>query len=158
MTKLSTDNELTIIRYSKHPQILKMKQYCQHGKTSTYDHCKNVMTKACNIAIKLNLSNTQINNIIIGSLLHDFYLYDYHGHRIRKEGIHAWTHATTALKNAETYFSLNSHQKNIIISHMFPTCINHPPKCIEAWIVTFVDKYCAIEEYINSMTKRKVPY
>ena len=52
-----------------------------------------------------------MKNLIVGSLLHDFYLYDWHNGRIRKDGIHAWTHPIKALNNAERYFKLNKIQK-----------------------------------------------
>lgn len=158
MIGLSPYNKMTMLEYLENPQVMQMKQYCHHGNITTYDHCRNVTKKACKIADKLKLSNEKIRNIIIGSILHDFYLYDYHHNRRRKEGIHAWSHPRTALRNAEEIFVLNNKQRNIIRSHMFPTCLFHPPTCIEAWIVTLADKYCAIEEYICFILKKEVPY
>ena len=87
-------------------------------------------------------------------MLHDFFLYDYYvTGRIRKEGIHAWSHPKVALDNATKLFKLNKNQKNIIRSHMFPTTLFHPPLCREAWVVCMADKVCAIKELATSNHK-----
>ncbi len=83
-----------------------------------------------------------------------FFTYDwrYEG-RIRKKKLfekHGFTHSKEALKNAQTYFELTEKEENIIIRHMFPlTPI--PPKYPEGWIVTMVDKYVTVTEYIESL-------
>jgi hypothetical protein len=79
-----------------------------------------------------------------GALLHDYFLYDWHekdgGHRL-----HGFRHPAFALYNASKDFSLNRKERNIIARHMFPLTVL-PPRCLEAWIVCFVDKYCAFSE------------
>lgn len=132
-----------------HPNILKMHQYCQHGNMSTYEHCINVTEQALKIAKHFDLTEAQERNIIIGAMLHDYYLYDWHDGRKRPEGIHAWSHPKKALHNAIKDFKINEHQRNIIRSHMFPMTLLHPPKNIEAWIVTMADKYCAAQETLT---------
>lgn len=157
MTLLSKANMELIQFYMNNPYILEMKKYYQHGKITTYDHCINVMKKACELACRLRFNEEQLNNLITGAILHDFYLYDWHTGRKRQNGTHAWSHPKTALSNAEKHFELNDKQKNIIRSHMYPTCFLHPPKCKEAWIVVIIDKYCAIEEYFRSISKKSCP-
>jgi len=144
---LSYKNKLLCKQMVNHKLVQSMKRYRQHGDISTFDHSLNVLKISYMIADKWNLSEDEIKNLIIGALLHDFYLYDWHDGRRRKEGIHAWSHPVVALKNANEYFDLNDHQCNIIRSHMYPTCFLHPPKCKEAWAVVLADKYCAISEY-----------
>ncbi|KAF1086686.1 hypothetical protein SPSYN_00405 [Sporotomaculum syntrophicum] len=79
-----------------------------------------------------------------GGLLHDFYFYD---SRVTKpdKGIHCLSHPTTALKNALEYFSLNKVEQDIIVKHMWPVTLS-PPKYMESYIVTMMDKYCATRE------------
>jgi uncharacterized protein len=135
-----------------------MKQFKQHKDINTYEHCVNVMKTSLKIAKHFNLTLIQVNNLIIGSILHDFYLYDYHvTGRIRKhEGIHAWSHPKRALINANNYFNLNKRQQNIIRSHMFPTTLFHPPLCKEALIVCIADKVCAFKEYYTYYRKKEI--
>lgn len=137
------------------PKIQLMKQYKQHGSTTTYEHSVHVCKVSYKIGKFLHLNTKQMKNLIVGSLLHDFYLYDWHDGRIRKDGIHAWTHPIKALNNAERYFKLNEIQKNMIRCHMFPLCLFHPPKYIESWIIIITDKYCSLVEYLNTYFKRR---
>ena len=39
-------------------------------------------------------------------------------------------------------------EKDIILKHMWPVTFS-TPKYLETFIVTFVDKYCAIKEFSN---------
>lgn len=135
-------------------EIQKMKQHKHHGQISTFDHTLDVLWVSLVIASILKLDHTTMTNIIIGSILHDFYLYDWHTgtHRFRKDGIHGWSHPKTSLRNAKEYFNINKKQENIIRSHMFPLTLFHMPICKEAWIVTLSDKYCAIYEYLTNHT------
>ena len=81
--------------------------------------------------------------LVIGALLHDYFLYDWHDGEGRH--LHGFTHPECAYKNAEKDYTLSPRVKNIIVRHMFPlTPI--PPTCTEAWIVCIADKICAIEE------------
>ena len=155
MVTLSKDNQRLLKYYKTHPDVYRMKQFYQHGAVTTYEHSLNVTYTACNIACKLNFSEEELNNIITGAMLHDFYLYDWHDGRKRPEGMHAWSHPKIALRNANRIFDLNTKQKNIIRSHMYPTCLFHPPKYKEAWIVTLSDKVCAIKEYMGYTFQKK---
>ena len=147
MIGLSKDNAQIYKNILNNKYICNMKAYKQHGNISTYDHSVNVLNVAYSWARKCNFNDKQICNIIIGSMLHDFYLYDWHTGRFRKDGIHGFVHPKRALKNASRLFKLNAKQKNIIKSHMFPMTLLSVPKCKEAWVVTIADKYCAIIEY-----------
>lgn len=81
--------------------------------------------------------------LVIGALLHDYFLYDWHDGKGRH--FHGFTHPECAFRNAEKDYTLSPRVKNIIIRHMFPLTII-PPTCTEAWIVCIADKICAIEE------------
>lgn len=81
--------------------------------------------------------------LVIGALLHDYFLYDWHDGKGRH--FHGFTHPECAFRNAEKDYTLSPRVKNIIIRHMFPLT-PVPPTCTEAWIVCIADKICAIEE------------
>ena len=138
--------------YINNPKILKMNTFKQHGYMTTYDHSVHVVNVGLELAKKLKCSTKQMENIIIGGILHDYFLYDYHVTTRRlPDGLHAWAHPIIALRNANNDFKLNNIQQNIIVSHMFPMTLFHIPKYKEAWIICLVDKYCAIIEYLNSI-------
>ena len=48
---------------------------------------------------------------------------------------------------------LNEKEKDIIIKHMWPVTIEFP-KSIEGFILTFVDKYCALSESLDILKSR----
>lgn len=153
---LSMQNQKLLYELQNNKYVLRMKNFKQHGFVNTYQHCCNVTTTAILIADKLKLSDHKIQNIIVGAMLHDFYLYDYHGKRMRKHGLHAVSHPFIAIIKANRYFDLTKKQKNIIKAHMFPSTIFFMPKSIEAWIVNASDKYCALHELMYSTFYHKV--
>lgn len=124
-------------------RLLEEQNAMQHGSTSVYEHSVNVAYKSLLLVENYRLPVDK-QSLVRGALLHDYFLYDWHekdgGHRL-----HGFRHPTFALYNASKDFSLNRKQRNIIARHMFPLTVL-PPRCLEAWIVCFVDKYCAFSE------------
>ena len=80
--------------------------------------------------------------LVRGSLLHDFFLYDWH---IPEKGrkLHAWNHASVAYENAKKEFELGKIEKDIILKHMFPINISLP-KYRESLIVSVADKILTV--------------
>jgi uncharacterized protein len=123
----------------------------KHHDESVYEHNIKVAYYSYLIAYR---SNLDWKSCIRGALLHDFHLYRFNKRSnisIIKDSIHhAINHPKISFENASKYFELNSKEKDIIIGHMFPFGM---PKCPEAWIVSFVDKYIATFEYCNNAKK-----
>ena len=95
-------------------------------------------------------------------MLHDLFLYDWRVRQPDRKGLHAFTHGKVACNNACKLFDLNEKEKDIIIKHMWPVTIEFP-KSIEGFILTFVDKYCALSESLDILksrlfTKRAIRY
>ncbi|MCH3669288.1 hydrolase, partial [Enterococcus faecium] len=67
------------------------------------------------------------------------------------EGTHAYIHPRIAVKNAEKITDLSDLERDIILKHMWGATIA-PPKYKEGYIVTFVDKYCAVKEAAQPMS------
>ena len=44
-------------------------------------------------------------------------------------------------------------EKDIIYSHMFPLIPTRPPKYLESWVVSLVDKVVATYEFASSYSK-----
>ena len=119
------------------------KKFIQHGNTSVYMHSVRVAYISCYIAERYNLK-VDFDSLIMGALLHDYFLYDWHEKR-KGHHFHGFTHPGTALKNAEKEYELGDIERNIISRHMFPLTVV-PPMCREAWLVCLADKYCAVKE------------
>ena len=130
----------------KDEKVKEMKKYIQHGKITTYDHVESVARVSFFINRRFNLGSDE-KALVRGAFLHDFFLYDWHDKdATRDKGLHGFTHANTALKNAKKRFDLNKREENIIDCHMWPLNITKLPRCREAWIVCFADKYVSAKE------------
>ena len=136
--------------------VLKMKDYMQHGTTSCFDHCLNVSYYSYILCKKLNLDTRSAAR---AGLLHDMFLYDWHTSTYIKNAPltkkHAFYHPYIALKNANKYFKLNKVEKDIIVKHMWPLTIVLP-KYKESYVVSIIDKLCCITETIYMFIPKKM--
>lgn len=127
-----------------------MKGFCQHGAVSTYDHVMNVVRLSYYLNKRFRLG-ADMRSLIVGSFLHDFYLYDWHDndgtHRL-----HGSTHPQRALSNASRLFALNEKEQAIIRQHMWPLTFRAIPSCRESMIVCLSDK---ISSAIETLFHRK---
>lgn len=128
------------------PRYKLLMNYLQHGNVSIYEHNFNVAIKAYKIARKYRL-NIDIESLIRGALLHDYYFYDWHN---KNKGFrfHGYRHAKKSLNNAMSDYNLNKIEKDIIKKHMFPLNLFSIPKHFESLIVNIADKLCAFSESI----------
>ena len=139
--------------------VQQMKNYRQHCNTSCFKHCMQVayFTFIACKALKLDyVSATR------AAMLHDLFLYDWRKKYRDTElpGLHAFVHPLIALKNANTIFSLNDKEKDVIAKHMWPVTFAFP-RYKESYIVTIMDKYSACLEtylYIQEKLKAKTFY
>ncbi len=137
------------------PNIQKMARFGQHRGNNTLDHVVSVAWVSFDMAEELGWEIDE-KSLARGAILHDYYLYD-----IKQMGIsdyeHGVGHPGRALKNARTLFNLSRKEENIILSHMWPLTLFHPPRSKEAILVTLADKYCAGNEMVlhrNRLGKR----
>jgi len=119
--------------------------FFQHGKITTYDHSINVAKKCIIIARKLKVK-VNMDSLVKGALLHDYFLYDWH-QKDKAHRLHGFVHPKFSKKNAEKDFGLNKIEENMILSHMFPMGWVIP-KYKESIILCLVDKYCASYELL----------
>ena len=87
-------------------------------------------------------------------MLHDLFLYDWRVRNNINKKLHAFYHPRLALENSLKLFDLNKKEQEVILKHMWPVTVI-PPRYLETYITTFVDKYCAIEESILHYKKNK---
>lgn len=128
----------------KNKTVQRLREYKQHYETSCYEHCLSASYYSYIICKKLGWDYKSITK---AAMLHDLFLYDWRVKQGRK-GLHAFTHPKTACENASILFDLTEKEKNIIRSHMWPLTIMHTPKSKEGFLLTFIDKFCAIRESI----------
>lgn len=115
--------------------------FVQHGSVTSLDHSLSVSYYSFLVCKYLHLDYCSAAR---GGLLHDLFLYDWHKTKVFA-GMHTFNHPHTALENASRHFKLNKVEKDIIVKHMWPVTII-PPKYRESFIVSLIDKYCAIIE------------
>lgn len=118
-----------------------MTSFVQHGSVTCFDHSLSVSYYSYMLCRFLRLD---FRSAARGGLLHDLFLYSWHKSKLIG-GKHTFTHPYTALENANKHFLLNKKEKDIIVKHMWPLTIRFP-RYKEAYVVSFVDKYCAFLE------------
>lgn len=132
-----------------HDEVIKLKKFSQHMDVSRYEHSVNVSYIGYLIAKKFHLD---IIAFARAGLLHDMFFYDWKTYKSENNPLlknHAFYHGTIALLNAKKYFLLSKKEQEMIKKHMWPATII-PPIYLETYIIGFIDKYCAIYEYIYS--------
>lgn len=133
--------------YMSCEEVQSMKQYVQHGSTSTYEHCMNVVRLSYWLNCRFHL-NTDERSLLVGALLHDFYLYDWH-EKSNWHRLHGFYHPSRACRNARKIFEINDLEADIIENHMWPLTLRHLPKSREAAIVCLADKCCSLLETVG---------
>ena len=125
----------------------KLDSYKHHGMTRL-DHSIKVSYHAYKIAVKLKLDYISVAR---AGLLHDFFINE--DLSTRKQKYSMIFHPYKCLENSLKYFQLNDMEKDIIITHMFPTLPHKVPKYLESWLVSIVDKVVATKEFYTSYAK-----
>ena len=138
------------------PNMIKSQGFYQHGSVSVYEHSLQVANCCLYLAEKFNI-NIDKRTLVRGALLHDYFLYDWHNDDGGTHKWHGFTHAKTALRNANKEFRLNKKEQNMILSHMFPLNMILP-KYKESVILTIADKICALRETADSVLVKVKDY
>lgn len=135
----------TINKYAdnilNYPKYKSQSKYIQHGKTSVLTHEMNVAIYCLKLVNRYNIKIDK-KALIRGSLLHDYFLYDWH---TSKNHFHGFSHAKIAMNNAIRDFNINNIERNMIITHMFPLNLRIP-KYKESIILCIADKIVATKE------------
>jgi uncharacterized protein len=127
------------------PRVQEMKRYIQHGRVTTYEHCRRVTGLSLKIDRRLHL-HSDLPTLVRGAMLHDFYLYDWHNEDNGEHNWHGYIHAERARKNAQKYMGADKRVQDVIYSHMWPLNLTRIPASREAWIVCLADKCVSLKE------------
>ena len=144
---MKTDGEIDAILsgVKSNGKVQEMKRYIQHGSVSTYEHCDSVANLSYRIDKRLSL-HSDLNVLLVGAMLHDFYLYDWHSHDGGVHRLHGFRHAQSACLNARKYFNIDDRTSRVIACHMWPLNLGSLPRSREEWIVCIADKCVSLHE------------
>ncbi len=134
------------------PQIQGLERFEQHFTFNRLQHIRGVALLSFVIAERLGLDAVETAR---AATMHDLVYYNWR-EKDPSHRMHGFRHPRFALKNAyHLCGTLSYKEKDIIRHHMFPLT-PVPPRCLEGWVVSAVDKYCAtIEVYYSSSEKHR---
>lgn len=107
----------------------------EHHGISRWEHLVKVSYYSYVIAKKIGID---YKSVARGALLHDFYL-DGNERSKKRKFLDTFTHPHKALNTSINNFNINTIEKNIIVSHMFPFYFAIP-RYKESILVNLVDK------------------
>lgn len=135
-------------------KILRMKNIKMHRGSNTYEHCFKVAKLAVKRALRSFRKNTDLEVVLVGAILHDYYLYDWREDRSKLKG-HSKRHQYIASENASKDFDVSPKVKKVIEAHMWPLNIKEYPKSYEAKIVSLSDKAITIREVLTTVKHKE---
>ena len=130
-------------------QVQSLDNYSHHHCYSRLNHCLDVAYYSFLVA---KLLRWDTSSTARGALLHDLYHYNRSDSEEVAKG-HMRNHPQIALENALKIVELNEIEEDIIRKHMWFVTLT-PPRYKEGFIVTFVDKFCALREGIIGLRNR----
>lgn len=144
------DQEFMIIidDLKDHQFIQDLKLYPQHIHGNRYIHSFSVAYYSYRIAKYLNWDEVSVAR---AGLLHDLFYYQ-QGEVAFSTGNHLRNHPQISLINARIVTQLSPLEEDIIVKHMWLATAAFP-NYKESYIVTFVDKYVAVDEYMRPSMK-----
>ena len=122
-------------------------RYPHHG-ASIYDHVVRVSYISYFLCKRLHRDYISAAR---GGLLHDFFQYnrrDPLDPNRPTQRLHGFCHPEIALQNANSCYTLNAKEQDIIRKHMWPLTSELPRYC-ESFVVSLVDKYVALFELFS---------
>lgn len=129
-------------------KVLRMKEISIHRGSNCYEHSFKVAKKAIKRALRHKEGTVNLEVVLIGAILHDYYLYDWRKDRTRLKK-HGKNHPGIAIENAVRDFDISEEVKKVIKSHMWPINIKTFPNTKEARIVSLADKSVTIGESLS---------
>ena len=125
-------------------EVIKLSNYVHHYFTNRFQHSLNVSYYSYSLSKHFGWDHKSSAR---AGLLHDLYFFD---NTSTDDGDTKLLdfHPYIALKNSQEAFELNEIEENAIVNHMWPTYSDCNPKYKEAYLISFVDKYCATIEVV----------
>lgn len=159
MRKLTKEqkNELEEIYqfYLNNENVKRMSEIQMHRGSSCYIHSFRVAKLCVKKAARYQRYTFEdLKNVLVASILHDYYLYDWREHHeLRKK--HGRKHPLVACANAIRDFNIPTEVQDIIKSHMWPLTPKLYPKTKEAKLVNRMDNHIATREGLTFRAFKK---
>ena len=131
--------------------VRELRDYRHHKMTTRLQHCLNVSYYNYRVCRLLRLDAVSAAR---AGLLHDLYHYDTaHYNQTSHVFRHSKYHPMVAVEAAGQLIDMNERERDMIANHMWPVTFPRP-KYAETYIITIVDKYCAVIEYLAPQPAR----
>ena len=136
-------------------KVQRMSEIQMHRGSSCYIHSFRV-AKLCLLKASRYERYTfeDLKNVLVASILHDYYLYDWREHHELKKK-HGRRHPLVACANAIRDFNIPTEVQDIIKTHMWPLTPKLYPKTKEAKLVNRMDNHIAIREALTFRAFKK---
>ena len=132
-------------------EVQELKDFKHHIVTNRFQHSLNVSYYNYRLCRLLHLDAASAAR---AGLLHDLYHYDTKKYTSGRHGLrHSAYHPMVALERAESIAPINERERDMIVKHMWPVTPSRP-KYAETYVLTFVDKYCAVIEFLLPQPQR----
>ena len=133
-------------------RVQKMKLVPMHRGSNCFYHSFKVARKAIRHALRYKRAD--LETILLGAILHDYYLYDWRQDKSKKKH-HGSRHPFIAAQQAYEDFGISGRAQEIIRSHMWPINFSTFPSSREALILSYSDKLVATLEALTSKKYKK---
>ena len=157
---IGSSKELTRISYYDcvkdiigQKEVQELKNFKHHVLTTRFQHCVNVSYYCYIVCRKFKLN---ARSAARAGLLHDLFYYDrkdYNNTKSKGQASHSKQHSLMASINAAELTHISSLEKDMIEKHMWPAT-RPMPKYKETYVITIIDKYCAVLEFCIPRVKR----
>ncbi len=126
-------------------EVQSLKEYTHHKVATRFQHSLNV---SYYLYLLCRFWGLDSKSAARAGLLHDLYFYETNHYSKGENHMgHCKYHPTAALENAVKVTTINAKEADMIAKHMWPMTIRLP-KYAETYLLTFVDKYCAVIEFL----------
>lgn len=139
-------------------QLSRLKSITHHVCTTRFQHCVNVSYYSYIVCRMFRLN---ARSAARAGLLHDLFYYDrkeYNSTKQKWQVSHSKHHSMEAASNASEVTAITRLEKDMIEKHMWPAT-GPMPKYKETYIITIIDKYCAVLEFcvpkVQKIVRRK---
>ena len=152
ISELNTEFYSHVGELLEHDAVMRLDDFIHHHAVTRLRHSLDVAYSSFVLAKLLHWDSRSAAR---GGLLHDLFFYDRHDEEQAGESRgHMSEHPRVALQNARAICDLNKVEENIIRRHMWLITLI-PPKYKEGFIVTTMDKFCALRELGASLLMRR---
>lgn len=136
-------------------QLSGLKDITHHVSTTRFQHCVNVSYYSYLVCRKFRLN---ARSAARAGLLHDLFYYDrkeYNSSKSKGQPSHSRYHSLEAYVNASGVTELTHLERDMIEKHMWPVT-RSMPRYKETYVISVIDKYCAVLEFCVPKVQRIV--